>query len=306
MGERKKRNGVQIKRGIAAGLILMAILAIGPGGASADLAEVLERGELRHLGVVYARFVTGSGDGFSMELARRFAGELKVEYKFVNTSWEKVLTDLTGKTYTVAGDEVTITGDAPVRGDLVANGLTILPWRRKLIDFSTPTFPSGVWLIARADSSLQPIQPSGSIEKDIQATKDKLRGRSVLCMPGTCIDPALYHLQSSGARLIPLALNLNEFAPAIIGNKAETSLLDVPDIMVALRKWPGRIKVIGPVSLPQEMGCGFAKTSPELLRAFNKFLARIRANGEYMRLVDKYYPVAPLYFPDFFKKYGQR
>ncbi|MCP4686968.1 MAG: transporter substrate-binding domain-containing protein [Desulfobacterales bacterium] len=297
-----------MKRGILSALSLAVILVLAHGIARADLADVMKRGELRHLGVVYARFVTGSGDGFSTELVRRFAGELKVEYKYVNTTWQTVLTDLSGSAYRVEGDEVAITGDAPIRGDIVANGLTILPWRRKLIDFSTPTFPSGVWLIARADSTLQPIQPGGSIEKDIQATKDTLAGRSVLCMRGTCLDPDIYSLEKTRARLIPLEMNLNEFAPAIINNKAETSLLDVPDVMVALQKWPGRIKVIGPVSLPQEMGCGFAKNAPMLLKAFNEFLERFRASGEYARLVDKYYPGAPLYFPGFFKKYtpGER
>lgn len=298
-----KRSIVGIKRSITA-LVLAAGLLFSPGAAEADLPEVMERGQLLHLGVVYARFVTGSGDGFSTELVKRFARELNVEYKYVGATWSRVLSDLTGKTYTVDGEKVTITGEAPVRGDIVANGLTILPWRKKLIDYSTPTFPSGVWLIARADSSIQPIRPSGSIETDIQASKDALRERSVLCMRDTCLDPTLYHLENTGARLIPLEMNLNEFAPALINNKGETSLLDVPDIMVALRKWPGRIKVIGPVSRPQEMGAGFAKNAPLLLKAFNEFLARIRASGEYMQLVDKYYPGANLYFPEFFKKYA--
>ncbi len=298
----KNESGVQMKRGIVAAALAAALVLV-PVMVLADLPEVLARGELRHLGVVYARFVTGSGDGFSTELVRRFAEELKVEYTFVGATWGNVLTDLIGSTYRVDGDVVTLTGDAPIRGDMVANGMTILPWRKKLIDFSTPTFPSGVWLIARADSSLQPIKPSGSLETDIQTTKNTLRGRSILCMPETCLDPSLYELERSGARMIPMKLNLNEFAPAIINNRAETSLLDVPDIMVALRKWPGRIKVIGPVSLPQEMGCGFPKNAPLLLKAFDEFIERIHASGEYMRIVDKYYPGAALYFPDFFKKF---
>lgn len=99
---------------------------------------------------------------------------------------------------------------------------------------------------------------------------------------------------------MPLPLKMNEFAPAVINGSAETSLLDVADSLIALEKWPGKIKVIGPVSLPQTMGVGFPKTSPKLLSRFNAFLDRIQKDGTYMQLVDKYYPGVEVYFPEFF------
>jgi len=43
-----------------------------------DLPEIRARGELRHLGIRYANFVTGSGDGFDVELVRGFAEHLGV------------------------------------------------------------------------------------------------------------------------------------------------------------------------------------------------------------------------------------
>ncbi len=119
-------------------------------------------------------------------------------------------------------------------------------------------------------------------------------------MPGTCLDPGLYSLSDLGATLVPLHLQMNEFAPAILNGKAETSLLDVADSLIALEKWPGKIKVIGPVSAKQEMGVGFPKSSPHLLRAFNTFLSRIIQDGTYKKLVDTYYPGVQVYFPDFF------
>jgi len=275
-------------------------LSAAAAPAAGDLPEILKRGELRHIGVPYAKFVTGSGDGFSCDLIQEFARELGVRYVYVRSSWKTVITDLIGQEFTVSGDDVRITGTAPVKGDLIANGLTILPWRRKLVDYSRPTFPSGVWLIARADSALQPITPSGDLNQDIAQVKALLEGISVLCMPGTCLDPGLYGLNNIGATLVPLPLKMNEFAPAVINGSAETSLLDVADSLIALEKWPGKIKVIGPVSLPQTMGVGFPKTSPKLLSRFNAFLDRIQKDGTYMQLVDKYYPGVEVYFPEFF------
>ena len=79
------------------------------------------------------------------------------------------------------------------------------------------------------------------------------------------------------------------------------TLLDVPDIIVAMEKWSSQIKVIGPVSGEQLMGAGFRKTSPALRQAFNEFFVKIQDDGRYMRLVQKYYRSAPRYLPNYFK-----
>jgi hypothetical protein len=74
----------------------------------------------------------------------------------------------------------------------------------------------------------------------------------------------------------------------------------VADSLIAMEKWPGKIKVVGPISELQSMGVGFPKTSPRLLSRFNTFLDRIQKDGTYMQLVEKYYPGVEVYFPEFF------
>ena len=272
-----------------------------------DLAEIRQRGVLRHLGIPYAHFVrdTAKGlDGLDVELMQLFAAHLGVEYQWVQTSWSEVFGDLTGQKVQPTKDNgVEVIGKTAVRGDIIANGLTILEWRMQVVQFSNPTFPTGVWLIARADSSIKPIEPSGDIETDIQRVKNLLAGRSVLTMEGTCLDPSLYGLASTQAeiRFHTASENLNEIAPAIINGAAEATLLDVPDALVALQTWPGDIKIIGPVSSSQFMGAAVAKSSPELLAAFNRFFQDLRTSGTYDELVKKYYPSVYLYLGDFFK-----
>ena len=272
-----------------------------------DLAEIRKRGVLRHLGVPYAHFVrsTDKGlDGLDVELMQRFAQHLGVEYQWVETSWSGVIGDLTGQVAVPdAGGRVKITGHTEVRGDVIANGLTILPWRQQVVDYSTPTFPTGVWLIARADSPIKPIEPSGHIGTDIQRVKDLLSGRSVLTMKGTCLDPQLYDLSSSQAdiRYHTASENLNDIAPAVIEGVAEATLLDIPNALVALERWPGNIKIIGPISEPQFMGVAVAKSSTELLAEFNRFFKEFSASGAYYELVHKYYPSILLYLGDFFR-----
>jgi ABC-type amino acid transport substrate-binding protein len=280
----------------------MALTGLTVGGPAfgADLPEIKARGVLRHLGVPYANFITGSGDGLEVETMQLFARHLGVRYEFVKTSFGEVIADLTGKKVTPQGDEVEILGEAPVKGDVIATGLTVLPWRQKVIDYSVPTFPTQVWLVVRADSTLKPITPSGNIAKDIAQTKKLLRGRTCLAIEKTCLDPALYQLADTGAAIKLYKGNLNELVPALLNKEAETTILDVPTALLDLEKWAGKIKVIGPISEPQDMAAGFAKTAPQLREAFNQFFSQIRKDGTYGRLVKKYYPAVTAYFPKFF------
>jgi len=268
-----------------------------------DLNEIKARGVLRHLGIPYANFVTGAGDGLDVEIIKRFAQHLGVKYQYVATDWKRALSDLTGKKIEPKGSKLKVVGEAPIRGDLIANGLTVLPSRQALIDYSVPTFPSGVWLVARAEVPMTPIAASGNLSDDIRKTKAKLPGASTLVMEATCLDPNLYNLAGKGLdlRYYKRSTNLNEMVPAILNRDAETTLLDVPDALIALEKWPGSIKVIGPISEKQVMGVGFRKTSPELRAAYDAFFTKLRKDGTYNALVQKYYPSALSYFPEFFQ-----
>lgn len=285
-------------RTVATALTVVALL---PGSVfGADLAQVKKNGVLKHVGIPYANFVTGAGDGMDVALMQMFARHLGVRYEYVPSDWGTVVQDVTGKKVQTKGDEVEILGEAPVRGDLIANGFTVLPWREKVLLFSAPTFPSQIWLVARSDSKVQPIKPSGNIEKDVARTKALMKGRNVMALQKTCLDPSLYNLQATGANVILFDGKLNELAPAVISGKAEMTILDVPDALVALEKWPGKIKILGPVSPRQDMGVAFRKDAPELRRRFNAFLAKMRADGSFQALARKHYPFVHSYYPEFF------
>lgn len=287
-------------RRVVVALLLVAAWAI-PGLAQ-DLAEIRERGVIRHLGVPYARFVSGSGQGFDAEMVQFFAKHIGVRYEYVQSDWYNVIQDLIGQDFEFK-PSTRVLGKRPIRGDIIANGLTILPNREKLIDYSQPTFPSAVWLLARSDSKVKPITPTGNLAQDIKATKEKLTEGNTFVMDNSCLDPKLHDLEGKGYHLLRFSteMSLNDIVPAVLKKESEMTLLDVPDIIVSMEKWPGQIKVIGPISEEQLMAAGFRKTSPELRKAFDEFLAGIKADGTYMKLVQKYYRSAPRYLPDFFR-----
>ncbi len=281
----------------------LSCILLSTYGIAQDLADIKKSGVLRHLAIPYANFYTGQGDGLDVDMIKGFARELGVRYELIPTSWATVFGDLTGVNARRSGKNAELLDRAPIRGDLVANGMTMLDWRTQIVDFSVPTFPSGVWLIARADSPLTPITPTGTSAGDIARVKEKLVHHVVLALANTCLDPGLYGMESTGAdvKLQPKGRKLNEMVPAILNNDAEATLLDVPDTLIALERWPGLIKVIGPISVNQLMGVAFRKDSPELRAAFHTYFMRIRKDGSYNKMVRKYYPAVFRYSADFFK-----
>jgi ABC-type amino acid transport substrate-binding protein len=284
-------------------LLAMACVAAVPAVAD-DLQDIRARGELRHLGIRYANFVTGAGDGFDVELVQGFARHLGVRYTLVYSDFYSVIRDLLGQDVVRKGSEVSLAGEYPVRGDIIATGFTVLPWRQEVLLYSAPTFPSQVLLVARAESRYLPIRSQGKLAADIAETKRVLGRNSLLVMEKTCLDPANYGLKNAGIdlRAYTRSANLNEMVPALLNGEAEFTLLDVPDALLDLQRWAGRIKVIGPISEEQDLAAAFRKTAPELRDAFDEYLRKIKADGSYDRLVRKYYAGIETYFPTFFTR----
>ena len=271
---------------------------------AADLADIQARGELRHIGIPYANFVTGAGDGFDVELMQGFAQKIGVKYKLVYSDFYNVVRDLLGKDVVRNDAGVSLTGEFPVKGDVISTGFTRLPWREAVLLFSEPTFPSQVLLVAPADSAVHPIPGSDDLAADIKATKALIGDHSLLVMDRTCLAPDNYGLRNAGydLRAYTKSTNLNEMAPAMLAGQAELTLLDVPDAILDLKRWGGKIKIVGPISEEQILASAFPKDAPHLRDAFNEYLHGIKANGTYDRLVDKYYPGIREYFQDYFDK----
>ena len=284
--------------------LLGLMLFSGPSAHATDLKDIQAKGELRHLGVRYANFVTGSGDGFEVELVQGFAKEIGVKYTLVYSDFYNIIRDLLGKDVVRKGSETSLVGDFPIKGDIIATGFTVLPWREAVLNYSKPTFPSQVLLIARADATQSPIPGTKSLQDDIVQTKKLIGKNSLLVMERTCLDPSNYGLKGVGLDLRSYTknTNLNEMVPALINKEADLTLLDVPDAILDLKKWAGKIKVLGPISEHQDLAAAFAKDAPELRQAFNDYLAKIKASGQYDKLVDKYYPGIRRYFPEFFAR----
>ncbi|MCL1109002.1 transporter substrate-binding domain-containing protein [Shewanella schlegeliana] len=292
-------------------LVLFFFWVFASQAMARDLAEIKAEGVLRHLGVPYANFVSQYSEGnkvthsgLDIELMQDFARHLGVEYQFVPATWRTVFGMLTGRNGQFINNSVVYGEPEPIIGDVIANGFTILDWREEIVAFSDDYFPSAVWLVARTESELNPIKPSGSALDDVFMVKEMLRQRDIIAMKQSCLDPDLYDLYDTQANVIlpTKQLQLNEMVPFLLSVEAEATLLDVADSLIAIDKWPNEIKIIGPISEEQRMGVGFRKDSPQLRQAFNQYLKQIRADGSYNKLVKKHYPTVFHYYRDYFDK----
>src|ERR1700760_1905570 len=167
------------KRFVIAPLSGANICLLTPSGWAADLAEIKARGEIRHIGIRYANFVTGAGDGLDVELMQGFAKRIGVSYKLVYSDFYSVIRDLLGKDVVRKNGEVTLAGDYPIKGDVISTGFTVLPWREAILLYSEPTLPSQVLLVAPAESELQPIDDGADLKADIAKTRQEIGSRSV-------------------------------------------------------------------------------------------------------------------------------
>lgn len=289
---------LQALQGLVVGLLFALIAA--PSSRGQDLDEIKAAGVLRHLSIPYAHFNSGAGDGLDIDLVRLFAAHLGVRYKYVPTVWADAFGDLIGQKVKAAGDEVDKLGATPIKGDVLANGVTVLPWREKVVAFSKPTFPTQVWLVAPIESPLPPITPTGDLQTDIAATRRLVKGSHVMGKSGTCLDLSIFHLETEGASGVDFEGSLNELAPALLKGETDLLLLDVPDALVALNTWPGKIKVLGPMTGMEDMAAAFRPGASQLLAAFNAFFEQCLQDGTYLKLVRQYYPDVLTHFPKFF------
>lgn len=290
-----------------AGFVAALLIALPFQALADDLGEIQARGELRHLGIRYANFVTGAGDGFDVELVQGFARHIGVRYTLVYSDFYGIVRDLLGRDVAVRDGQASLSGAYPVRGDMIATGFTVLPWRRQVLLYSDPVFPTQVLLVARAEAAQAPLSSSRGLARDIRDTKAMIGKKSLLVMERTCLDPAAYGLEGRGIDLRPYTrnTNINEMVPAMLNGVADYTLLDVADVILDLQKWAGRIKVLGPISEEQEMAAAFPPSSPRLRDAFNAYLRKARTDGSYRKLVNKYYPGIDSYFPGFFAEAGK-
>lgn len=205
-------------------------------------------------------FVDESGKltGFEVELAQALAKELGVKADIQPTKWDGILAALESK-----------------RLDVVINQVTISDERKKKYDFSVPYTVSGIQALTRKADAASIAKPAD------------LAGKKVGVGLGTNYEQWL-------KQNVPQAdVRTYEDDPTkfqdLMNKRIDVILVDRLAALDTVKKTGDRLGVAGEAFSRQEAGVTLRKDEPELLKAVDDALAKLRKDGTLAQLSQKWF-----------------
>lgn len=250
---------MRIHKACLAALALAALwVATGPLSAL-DLKDVRQRGSLRVLAVPFA----GMPDflvvnSFDLELIEGFARLQKLKLEVVTIpSYAELIPAL----------------DA-AKGDVIACGLTNTEARRKLVSFSSETFPSSMVVITR--------KPHRVIK-----TREELRGEKLGTEKGTSWAQATYDAGVPAAS-VDDSIPMQDLPAALASGRITAAVFEVHVAMPAARR-DAQLQLGTFLGQPGSLAWAVRKSDTALLTGLNEYLDAVRRTPTWHRLVVKYF-----------------
>lgn len=207
----------------------------------------------------YEYLEKGEMVGFDIDLMNKICEKLNYDVKWVNMSFDGLLPALqTGKI------------------DAVIAGLTQTPERAKAVDFSIPymfIFSSKHYVIARENDK--------NIEK-----KEDLKGKKVGIQLGAIQEQFINQLEGE-------AVFYDSWTGALMALKAEKIDAVIIDELTSkeyLKNLSGVKNADILVDEQPAASIAFRKGESDLVEKMNKTIIELRDNGEYLKLLEKYFP----------------
>jgi polar amino acid transport system substrate-binding protein len=234
-----------------AGLLLVLTMGLG---SPAHAQEVLRVGT----DATFPPFEYSEGGkrmGFDVDLIEAIAKVINRKVEWTEIDFKGLIPGLLAKRFDVAASAIYITDE-----------------RRKVVDFTDPYYPGGlVIMTAKGD-------------KRIQGPED-LNGKKVTVQVGT---KSVGFLKDNfpGVERVEVEKNQEMFQLVEIG-RADAAVTGKPAAKLYARS-RGTLQVIDKQLTVEEYGYAIRKDDPELLTAFNEALKKLKADGTYQQLVNKY------------------
>jgi glutamine transport system substrate-binding protein len=161
--------------------------------------------------------------------------------------------------------------------DVALAGITIRPDRAEVIDFSDGYYDSGFLLMVAADS---PIAGHADLE-----------GKTLAVKTGTSAsDYAEEHFKGTELRKFP---NIDNAYLELRTERVDAAMHDTPNVLYYVATaGDGKVKAVGEQLMAHEYGIGFPKGS-ELVGPVNEALARMREDGRYDAIYEKWFGTRP-------------
>ena len=252
---------------VALGLASSVLFTLLSIPAHADvLNDIKKRGALRVcLEPAYMPFeITnkrGEIIGFDPDLAALMVKELGVKLELVSTAWDGIIPALLTD-----------------KCDLIMSGMTITEERAQKIDFSNPYMVIGQTVLLRKD-----LADKVKSYKDLNNAKYKITSKL-----GTTGEIA-------AKKYLPKA-NYSSFETEpeglmeVVNGKADAFIYDSPYNAVAIgQRGEGKLVFLDKPFTDEPLGWAVRKGEPEFIKFLNGFLAKVKKDGSYDTLYQKWF-----------------
>lgn len=232
--------------------------------AGTTMRTIQERGRLiagvdqNTLRFAYLDPLTGRLEGFEIDLVRELA--------------RAILGDPTAVQLRVLKSTEREDAVLTHRVDLLVDAMTITCERRqKGLGFSVPYFEAGQRLLVRSSSTARRLED--------------LAGERVCA---TATSTSMTHLRAAHSGAIPYAVSQRTDCLVALQEGAVTAITSDDAILLGLHAQDPYTKLIGPRFAPEPYGIAVDRNDPGLVRFVNGVLERIRRDGTWQRMSDRW------------------
>jgi polar amino acid transport system substrate-binding protein len=205
-------------------------------------------------------FDNGQRTGFDTELVEAIGKQLGRKIEWVDIDFKGLIPALVSK-----------------RVDMAVSAIYITDERKKVVDFTQPYYAGGLVVMVKGDNST------------IKTPAD-LAGKKVSVQVGTKSVSYLKETQPK-AQLVEVEKNQEMFNLLDIG-RSDAAVTGKPAAYQYVRT-RGGLKVLPEQLTTEEYGMAIRKDTPELTKAVNEALAKLKADGTYDAIVKKWFPATP-------------
>lgn len=204
-------------------------------------------------------------DGFDADISKEVAKRLDVKVKFVTNEWSGMVAGLQKSKF-----------------DAVISQMTITDERKKSMDFSTPYIKNSVSII---------VKDSNNSIKSIDDFKGKKIGVGLGTNDETYLKETV--LPKVGNFEIVTYNDVNTSLLDLNSGRIDATINNIFSVKPTADKNNLKIKTVGKSLKDDYAGIAIKKGNPELLKAINKALKDMKADGTYKKIFVKWFGVQP-------------
>ncbi len=193
--------------------------------------------------------------GFDIDLLKELVKEMgNLKLEIIDTAWDGIIPGLLSKKY-----------------DMIMSAMTITEERAKKVTFSDPYFETGQVIVVAKDRD------------DIKTVKD-LEGKVIAVQLGTTGDFAASKIK--GAKIKRFDTIDKAYFEVMLG-RADAVVNDLAQSAYGIKRFP--LKIVGKPFTVEYYGIAMRKEDKDLHKAVNAALKKLKENGTYDKIYEKWF-----------------